>query len=333
MDTNKAKPALTIRRFADVLAVIPEILGFQPQESLVALVLRSGVVEATARIGFPALRDRSEFWLAAESMARIWRPFAPAHGFLVAYTEQENPWPTLRELAGKTAADPLWLAHVGRGRWRADGPEGPSGSYFPSATGPLGRPYRDSRAELAKTILPLDTERELAKMAAKQKAKLSRLPAQCWGGRLSALLAEYDPGAGLPAPKCAQAAVLVCHSPARDIAIAAIQHSSAARMGEFWGEVVRRAPQSLLPHPLGLLALAAWVDGNGALQMICVERAESLLGLDFHRLVSGYHERDPEIPALIGMNAWLNFNVVHPSAWDQIRQDACAGPPGKLRAG
>ncbi|MDR1236758.1 MAG: DUF4192 domain-containing protein [Propionibacteriaceae bacterium] len=326
-------PQLTIRRHAEMLKLIPEILGFHPEESLVSLVLCAGVVKVTARIDFPARPGSPDCWQAAESVARIWRPFAPAHGFLLAYTERSDPWSVLRALAGSTHADPLWLVHVGQGSWRVNGAGGPSGSYLPQPDGPLRRPFRATRADLAQTVLPLGDEAGAAGLVAKQQAKLSRLPRQCWGERLSALLTDYDPGMGLPALKCAQAAVLVCDGPARGVAIAAIQRANAVRMGEFWGEVVRRVPDSHQLHPLGLLGLAAWVSGNGALQMICLERAEALLGLDFHQLLAGYCARDPTVPALIGMNAWINFNVLHPTIWDQLREAACAKPGGPSPSG
>jgi hypothetical protein len=328
MDPKSAMPLLTIRKLADVLKIIPEILGFHPEESLVSLVLCAGVVKVTARIDFPAGHGSPGYFQAADSMARIWRPFAPAHGFLIAYTERGDPWSMLRDLAGSTHADPLWLVHVGQGSWRVNSAEGPCGSYLPQPNGPLRQPFRATRAELASSVLPLVAEQEAAGLVAKQQAKLSRLPRECWGERLDALLRDYDPLLGLPALKCAQAAVLAQASPARGVAIAAIRAADAVRMGEFWGEVVRHAPASHQLHPLGLLGLAAWASGNGALQMICLERAEVLLGLDFHQLLAGYCAGDPRVPALIGMNAWINFHVLHPSAWDRLREAACAKPPG-----
>jgi hypothetical protein len=58
----------------------------------------------------------------------------------------------------------------------------------------------------------------------------------------------------------------------RDHAWAMITHDDADLHVQLWRRVVARVPPAMSAAPLGLLGMAAWVDGNGALQNLCGER-------------------------------------------------------------
>ena len=49
MTKNSTRPVARIRDLHDLLGVIPHLLGFHPDESLVALVVVDGQVQLTAR--------------------------------------------------------------------------------------------------------------------------------------------------------------------------------------------------------------------------------------------------------------------------------------------
>jgi hypothetical protein len=87
---------------------------------------------------------------------------------------------------------------------------------------------------------------------------------------------------------------------------------------------VRRSLAAQRPSVLGLLGMAAWQTGDGALQVVCLEEIDLV---------------DPELP-LAAVLDWLNADVVPPSAWPDVRGALlgaladglrAAGPPASRR--
>ena len=81
-----------------------------------------------------------------------------------------------------------------------------------------------------------------------------------------------------------------------------------------WTTVIRHCLIDYQPAPLGLLGMAAWQTGDGALQMVCLERMERLA------------PRTP-IGAVIEV---LNTEVVPPSHWAGLREHVAAALEAEL---
>lgn len=80
-----------------------------------------------------------------------------------------------------------------------------------------------------------------------------------------------------------------------------LQRSAAPAHVELWSDVVRRSPDRLVAQPAAVLALAAWLAGDGALAWCAVDRC---LGVD------------PEHPLGLLVSAILT-EAVPPSTWEQ----------------
>ena len=166
---------------------------------------------------------------------------------------------------------------------------------------------RASRAALAASVAGPPPERiaELDRVVAQEQACLDRSPRSEWPVLMRrALTVARVPDAVTP-QRCARLALLAQHSPSRDVALLAVTSSNARRHVDLWRRVVRQCPERLAAHPLGLLGVAAWVSGDGALQSICLERARGLA---------------PGLP-LAGILASIIDALLPPSAWPQIRRD------------
>lgn len=98
-------------------------------------------------------------------------------------------------------------------------------------------------------------------------------------------------------------ACLIIDLPVRDQAWALMRRADAWVHVELWQQVVAHAVTPLQVPALGLLGLAAWIAGQGTLQVCCIERARAL---------------DPGY-SLIDILADINQRALPPSFWDTIR--------------
>ena len=106
-------------------------------------------------------------------------------------------------------------------------------------------------------------------------------------------------------PTCALLAVLALDVRVRDVAWAMMSRAAAADHVRLWSTVVARSPDEVSSAPLGLLGVAAWISGNGALLNCCVERLEhSDPGYSLGRLLADISDR-----------------ALPPSLWDELAQD------------
>jgi hypothetical protein len=86
----------------------------------------------------------------------------------------------------------------------------------------------------------------------------------------------------------------------RDAAWSPLRRPQAREHVELWADVVRRAPDPLVPAPAALLAFAAWQAGQGALAWCAVDRCV---------------EVDPGY-SLAGLVAERLTRAVPPDTWD-----------------
>lgn len=300
------------------MGLVPYLIGFHPKDSLVAIVLEDGRVVVTARVDLAAVRKPAAL---SELATRLFERYQGADGWFVAYTDDEDlAWDVLAGCAGLVGIVRLGrLLQVGSSSWRADTPLGPTGaitdavSVTAAEAALLGLPARPSRQDLAMSITgPPDTEIEdLVRRIGPAEDELARLGRRGRRRMLQRLLQS-------PAPPdtadCVRLALLVDRPEGQLAALRALTRQNAADHLALWTAVVRR---SLLAHqtgPLGLLGMAAWQTGDGALQMVCLERLDRL---------------DPLAP-LAGLLDWLNAAVLPPQEWDHFREPLLAAVSAQL---
>ena len=298
---------LTARRPADLLAAVPFLLGFHPEESLVALFLQGGRVRLTARYDLGDHLDVE----AGTDVAALVEQHHPSGLVLVAYAADAARGRALLldqadRLSGVEVVD---LLVVDGTRWWslvcADGCCPAEGTPYEPGDHPLsaeavwaGLVARPDRAAVVATVAgPPEPEwavlRKRARPIAARLARGSRTSRQDALGRaVVAALPRLEPGAtvggaegaegaegvvaGLDDTACLELALLVREVLVRDVACALVTREDARRHLALWQEVVARTPPELAVAPLCLVGVAAWASGNGTLLNACCARLGEL---------------------------------------------------------
>lgn len=304
----------------DLLGLLPHLIGFHPRDSLALVVIDGSHVGVTARVDLAAmLTPRHTRALIGQLTAR----FPDGEVCAVAYTgSEDDAWLVLRRCARILGRRLLISLHAHPNGWWADRRRGPRVSFNPES----------SRAAAEATVRGMQarTSREaLAALAAgpdeaEWQAASDRLDAACeelaplepqrWPQRLRDTVAAC--AARPPTDEeCAELGVLLCEPNARDVELVALDKATAEHRLALWSRVVNRIPEEVSYGPLGLLGLAAWLTGNGALASVCLER------LDVICPRSG----------LRAMLADIVGGMIPPTAWPTIVADLrahAAAPPG-----
>jgi hypothetical protein len=167
----------------------------------------------------------------------------------------------------------------------------------------LGLPVRASRKELAAGIAgPPESDDALltARFEAAQ-ITLDRLGARGRRRMLRRLLASDR----LPDREdSVRLALLVEHVEGQVRVLRTLNRDSAERHLALWTRVVRHATAAHRPAALGLLGMAAWQNGDGALAMVALEKLDLI---------------DPLEPIAAVLD-WLNELVVPPQEWEERRE-------------
>jgi hypothetical protein len=202
---------------------------------------------------------------------------------------------------------------VGPDAWRSDEPDGPtgriSGKVAPVAAeaAVLGLPVRPSRRALAGGIEgpPHDEVDDLAARVDAAEIALDHLGARGRRRILRRLLAASR----LPdRDDSVRLALLVQHEDAQVRVLRHLSVENAETQLALWTRIVRHTLPVHRPAVLGLLGMAAWQNGDGALAMVCLEQLDRI---------------DPLEP-IAALLDWLNEEVVPPQAWTHLREPLLA---------
>jgi hypothetical protein len=281
------QPVPTVRTLrasgpADLLALVPTLLGFHPEESLVLVTVGAADAPVHARIDLPTTQaQRTE---VGSHLTAVALRSGVRRAAVVAYGRD----PDRCTAAGTALADRLLDESIevvcgvraDGHRWWLLGRPGP-GEPYDLAAHPLttravveGAVVLASRTELARSLVGHDGE-EAARIAV-LAADAGRVDPsgdvdQRWvGARVRRFLRD---GRRLDTVEVARLAGGVRRATARGAAFELITRDTADRHVDLWRDVVRRCPPALTADPAGLLAFAAWVAGDGALAWCAVERA------------------------------------------------------------
>ncbi len=278
---------VVVRRPADVLAVVPVVLGFHPEDSVVLVTFGAGP-GFHARVDLPThAADRRE---VAVMLARAAEANEVRRALVVVYSDDE--W------LSRAAADELVSSLTGSGvdvvdairadgeRWYVLDDPGDPGTPYDLESHEItatsvydGRVVHGSREAVRESLVPVDPDlvETVASHAAawhgaglpsdhaprlRSSARWVRDRVRDWaaGGRVG------------PPEEVARLLVLLQHAPLRDVAWAQMSRLEARAHRELWRTVVQQCPHDLLAPPTALLAFAAWLEGDGALAWVGVER-------------------------------------------------------------
>jgi hypothetical protein len=300
--TSARPTALQLRSPVDILAIVPYLLGFHPDNDLVVVSFTRAQLTMTARIDLPAPdAPPDEARTAVDPLAAIISRTA-TEAVVITYGPRTPATATLDATTAALAArgvttyqalrvtDNRWYSHQcdDPDCCPADGPPyDPAHSHVPAEAVLAGRPALPDRAAVAAQIEPItgparEAMRQATQHAARRLTNLLRSsglprarenPALLRLGEqaIAAAFDRYRRGGRLTDDEAALLTVLLTHTPIRD-------HAWQRTHGEdwhlqLWADLTRRAEPDLAAAPAALLAFAAWRSGDGALANIAVDRA------------------------------------------------------------
>lgn len=302
------QPRVRVSSPADVLAVVPHLLGFHPGKSLV--VMGVGRPRARVQLAFrydlPDPPDPVHAADIAEHAAEVLRHRRLSTVIGVGYGPGALVTPVADALAAALRQVGLRLHELMRvedGRYWSYLCENPEccpaeGVPFDVRANPAaaamtvaGLVAYPDRAALAGTLAPVTgaAARSMERATDRARARAADLIAQASGpgaGRPARLLvdagrhavqeaiATYRAGGRLLADEpVAWLTVVLAHLAVRDDAWSRMDPGYRAAHLRLWTDVVRRAAPAYLPAPASLLAFTAWQSGEGALANIAIDRA------------------------------------------------------------
>ena len=295
----------------EVAAALPHLLGFRPRESivLVGLVGATGRVGLTVRADVPAAEATAAL---AGTLADSIATDDPASVLVAVVSEApDEPGPSGLDLPhrGLLHAQLLALAErdipvrdgmlVRDGRWWSYDCRHPccapgAGTPLPSGVSALeaasvatGQVVAGDRAELLARIAPVgeparSTMEALAwrvgdRYARAALADREAVARRSWTTILRAVArcrASHEVAAApLPDRDVAQVLWALSDVLVRDRALGLAVGEDAAAAEALWTECTRRAPAPLDAAPATLLAVSAWLRGDGAMANVALDRA------------------------------------------------------------
>jgi len=280
-----ASTRIRLSRPADVLGMVPYLVGFHPDESIVALLLKSGTVVLTMRVNMPPPEEATK--LAADIAALCDQHGADALVIIGYSVHAEPSRELLMALANQLHSYALKdLLYTDGHRWWSlmctatccppDGqPYDPSSSSVAAEAVYAGLGVRADRRALESEVSgPPDEDRDgLHRLAQQESVTLHRsnLPARCALMRtlVESGLASADP---VDDSTCARMAVLATDVRVRDVAWSMISWEQGEHHLRLWARVVSRITAPFEAAPLCLMGFCAWVCGHGAMMNCCIER-------------------------------------------------------------
>jgi hypothetical protein len=308
----------------ELLAIIPYMVGFHPDESIVAVFIKSGRVVLTARMDLPQESATDELAEQIDYIAKRHGTHALA---IVAYSTASLPTHRLlTRLMARLGQHKLTdVLYVGHGRWWsltcAEDCCPLSGTPFDLGSHPLsaaavfaGLGARANRQELAASISG-PPEADLPRLQALADSLLA--DSEDFGDHSAAARlvdsASSDSGV-LDERTCLLLGLLVTDVHIRDLAWSLISPTNAEQHVRLWGDVVAHVPPTLAAAPLCLLGMAAWVEGSGALLNCCCERLGQV---------------DPSY-SMGRLLCEISAQALPPSLWEQMREEMHPGLRAEL---
>lgn len=304
----------------DLLALMPYLLGFQPVESLVMMVIADRLVKVTVRVDLV-----DDVTGVAQRFGAIAVTNRASGVVLVAYSSDSAKadamlLPVMERLSSLRVIEAIYTD--GKRWWSrscsddccpAEGTPYETGSNRLAAEAVFhGMTSLSDRSELERlTEGPPETDEPELRTLTDQLSRTVLRPGFDERRRLMRdSVADYvarrqrGDRVELADRDLITFALLAMDVRIRDEAWIAITRADAWIHVELWQQVVARTVRDLATPPLCLLGMAAWIEGQGALQVCCLERA---MTIDAHY-------------GMVGMLADLNERAVPPTVWDRMKE-------------
>ena len=307
---------LSARQPSDLIGVVPYLLGFHPTESLVVVFLRNRQVAVTARVDLPATES---FDGLVEHLELVAARVETRTMVILGYSADGRILQTLADLASVLPFDLVDALAVGPDRWWSvlcDGGCCPvDGTPYDLSSHPMaaaavlaGLPTTATREEIAALTDGPDageTDR-LAQLARACETELAGLSSRRRKQRMRrGVQRALDTPAGPSETEAIELAVLAGDVTIRDVAWAMMTRPTADDHVTLWRRVVAVATPPYEAAPLGMLAMAGWISGNGALLNCCIDRLE--------RVAPDY--------TLLGICRDISLGAIHPRYFDELSRD------------
>lgn len=282
--------AYVARSSVDLIALVPLVLGFHPQDSVVLLTFGGPGRSFHARVDLPVSAGDQED--VADVLGQAVSANHLARAALVLYSEDEQVCAAMSarvvERLGRLGCEVLDVLRVDDGLWFELPEDGSPGTPYDLQTHPFtarhvfeGKVVHGDRAALADTLIGTDEDDALAvaQSATRFADVLLNLDAEPAVLRTEArwvrrrVRQRVRDSRVLDVGDAARLLVLAALKPTRDVAWAEVTRRGAVPHVELWRELVRRAPRHLVPGAASLLAFAAWQGGDGALAWCAIDRA------------------------------------------------------------
>lgn len=289
MNTRPDRPVLRLGSPQAMLAVIPALLGFHPEDSLVVIGVSQphGRLEVVFRYDLPQPPDP----ITAAKIAGHATSVLTRNHLTRAVIAGYGPGPMVTPVtdtvvaalrrASVTLHDMLRIEDGRYWSYACDDPHccPPEGVPFDPRDHPAttaltgaGSSVLADRAALAATISPL---RALAAESISQAERTARAKGAAAGlAAVGEAISTYRADGQLATDnQFALLVVSLADLRVRDDGWARMEPDHVQAHLRLWTDVVRRAPARYVPAPASLLAFTAWQSGNGALANIAAERA------------------------------------------------------------
>lgn len=291
-----SRKTLRAKSPADLLALVPTVLGFHPDRSVVLLTTGSARVPVHARVDLPGHAGATE---ETAGIAAHLAEVAERHGVRLAAVVLYSEDAALAAAMGTALVRCLGEAGVGvqlvvradGERWYLHDPDGAprreSGAPYDLSTHPVtlravvenGRVVHGSRDALVASLDGDEARRAAVQAAVSSRAHGAgaRTGSEAEAGWVLGRVRRFlDDGAALPDGEAARVLLGLRSVVVRDAVWSAITRGSSDRQVDLWRDLVRRSPADLLPAPASLLAFAAWLSGDGALAWCAVDRVRKV---------------------------------------------------------
>lgn len=270
------RTALTVRTPDDLLACVPLVLGFVPQDSAVVLSLPPGSgpharADVDPSTDLDELADALVHPVASHGVARV---------AVVVLAELDLATGVARHLESaftSVGVEVVAVLAADGQRWVSVTPA----TTEPREYDPLAHPFVTEAVVRGQVVLASRTavrdqlEPDVSWVAEVEAADadLGGAPDAAW---VRAVLAGHVADDSLPgAPAVAGLLRAVAHQDGRDASWAWVRRDDARRHVEVWLRVVRGCPPGRRGEAAAVLAFHAWLVGDGALAWCAVEASRA----------------------------------------------------------
>jgi hypothetical protein len=327
-----------------LIAALPAVLGFVPENSLILVSLGDGILGSVMRVDLSdELVDRLEHLAevaAAAAPEAVIAVIVDADGAYCPSCNEEY-----RQLAVALAEAlsqhniELWATHLVDqvalgGRWHCAEGCGSSGLVDDPASSPLaaaavleGRRLYSRRADLQAVVAPDDQGRsdELAglvrRQAARRRSAHRAHPVRCTRADVETAMSAASRVAAGESLSDTELATLGCalsDAQVRDILYALAVGESAGEVESLWALLARTLPSPWRVEALVLIAFSAYTRGDGPLAGVSLQEAlrcdpdHRMAGMLDTALQSGLRPEDIRDLALTGYRLAKQFGVQLP---------------------